>query len=161
MGHIYLSGPASHSRIRPVLSPNPVPLPPRRRRFTMPSTKTILLSGLSLASEALAAKLIASHFSGPVYTLDLALASPTSGTLSVTGNVTGCGRIPAWLHVDKASETVYCFDESWFGSGVLAQYSAGADARLTLAASAPTLGNSVYGSLYGGADDKSFVITAE
>lgn len=127
----------------------------------MKSTKTVLLSGLSLASESFAAKLIASHFSGPLYTLDLTLANATSGTLSVAGQVTGCGRIPAWLHVDKASKTVYCFDESWFGSGVLAQFSASEDASLTLAASAPTLGNSVHGSLYGGADDKSFVITAE
>lgn len=127
----------------------------------MKSTTTVFLAGLSLASESLAAKLIASHFSGPVYTLDLTLTNATSGTLSVASQTTGCGRIPAWLHVDKASETVYCFDESWFGSGVLAQFKANKDARLTLAASAPTLGNSVHGSLYGGTDGKGFVITAE
>ena len=84
----------------------------------------------------------ASHFSGPLYTLDLTLANATSGTLSVAGQVTGCGRIPAWLHVDKASKTVYCFDESWFGSGVLAQFSASEDASLTLAASAPRCASS-------------------
>ncbi|KAK8110267.1 uncharacterized protein PG998_006724 [Apiospora kogelbergensis] len=123
------------------------------------TTGFVLASGL--ASHALGAKLIASHFSGPVYTLDLTLTNATSGTLKVAGQTSGCGRIPAWLTVDKASNSVYCFDESWYGSGVLAQFSADADAKLTLKSSAPTLGNSVYGSLYGGSDDKSFVITAE
>ncbi|KAK8009704.1 glucosamine-6-phosphate isomerase [Apiospora arundinis] len=123
------------------------------------STGFVLASGL--ASHALAAKLIASHFSGPVYTLDFTPTNATSGTLKVDGQTNGCGRIPAWLTVDKATNSVYCFDESWYGSGVLAQFAADANAKLTLKSSAPTLGNSVHGSLYGGSDDKSFVITAE
>ncbi|KAK8041497.1 3-carboxy-cis-cis-mucoante lactonizing enzyme [Apiospora phragmitis] len=123
------------------------------------STGFLLASGL--ASQALAAKLIASHFSGPVYTLDLTLANATSGTLKVTGQTSGCGRIPSWITIDKASNSVYCFDESWYGSGVLAQFAADDEAILTPKASAPTLGNSVFGALYGGDDDKSFVITAE
>lgn len=125
----------------------------------MRPTGSILASGL-LASQALAAKLIASHFSGPVYTLDLALTNATSGTLRVTGQASGC-RMPAWLTVDKASNSVFCFDESGFGGGVLAQFAADDQSILTPKASAPTLGNSVFGSLYGGDDDRSFVITAE
>ncbi|KAK8017815.1 isomerase YbhE [Apiospora rasikravindrae] len=124
------------------------------------STALVLASGL--ASPALAAKLIASHFSGPVYTLDLSLTNATSGTLKVASQVNnGCGRIPSWITIDKASNSVYCFDESWYGSGVLAQFAADDQAVLTPKASAPTLGNTVFGALYGGDDDKSFVITAE
>ena len=119
----------------------------------------LLASGL--VSHALAAKLIASHFSGPIYTLDLTLTNATSGTLKVAGQTSGCGRIPSWLTVDKASNSVFCIDESWYGAGVLAQFAADADAKLTLKASAPTSGNSVHGSLYGGNDNKSFVITSE
>ncbi|KAK8066853.1 hypothetical protein PG997_013600 [Apiospora hydei] len=124
------------------------------------STALVLASGL--ASPALAAKLIASHFSGPVYTLDLTLANATSGTLKIASQVdNGCGRIPAWLTVDKATNSVYCFDESWYGSGVLAQFAADDQAVLAPKAQAPTLGNSVFGALYGGDDDKGFVVTAD
>lgn len=125
----------------------------------MRSHSILAASGL-LASPGLAAKLIASHFNGPIYTLDLALTNATSGALKITGQTSGC-KMPAWLTVDKASDSVFCFDESGFGGGVLAQFAADDQAILKPKASAPTQGNSVFGSLYGGDDDRSFVITAE
>ncbi|KAK7955182.1 hypothetical protein PG988_015876 [Apiospora saccharicola] len=124
-------------------------------------SNSIIASGLLASSQtALAAKLIASHFSGPIYTLDLALTNATSGTLKVTGQVNGC-KMPSWVTVDKASDSIFCIDESGYGGGVLAQFAANDQAVLTPKASAPTLGNSVFGALYGGDDDRSFVITAE
>ncbi|KAF2203770.1 putative isomerase YbhE [Delitschia confertaspora ATCC 74209] len=125
----------------------------------------MLLTGLSLLSETFAVKLLASHFSGQVYTLDLTLTNPTTGALKISSQQKGCGVTPTWLYLDEESRTVYCFDESWAGSGVIQQYSLNAkDAsttQLKLTGSASTAGNSVYGSLYGGPNGKSFVITAE
>jgi hypothetical protein len=127
---------------------------------------SILLAGLSLFSETLAVKLISTHFSGQVYTLDLTFTEPTKATLKVDSKVTGCGVTPTWLYLDEQTRTLYCFDESWQGSGVITQWSVpkveGSSAStLTLSGSAKTPGNSVHGSLYGGADGKSFVITSE
>jgi 6-phosphogluconolactonase (cycloisomerase 2 family) len=139
---------------------------------------TILLTGLSLLSEVLgnpvrrprpgkadAVKLIATHFSGQIYTLDLSLSNATSGSLAVTSKTTGCGVTPTWLYLDESTRTLYCFDESWQGSGVIQQYSLNpkdaSTTSLTLTGSAATPGNSVHGSLYGGKDGKSFVITSE
>lgn len=132
----------------------------------MAPIKLIALTGLSFLSNAFAVKLLATHFSGQIYTLDLTLASGgSSGTLAVSSKVKGCGVTPAWLHLDEESRTVYCIDESWQGSGVLQQYSlnpkTASNTVLTLTGSAATPGNSVHGSLYGGKDGKKFIITSE
>jgi hypothetical protein len=122
-----------------------------------------IVTGLSLFTETFAVRLLASHFSGTIYTLDLNFASETSATLSVTSKATGCGVTPTWLYLDQSTRTVYCMDESWAGSGVLTQYSLGANtsSTFTMTGQAKTPGNSVHGSLYGGANGKSFLITSE
>ena len=120
--------------------------------------KTTALMGLCLLSQVLGAKLLVTHFSGPLYTLDF---NANAKSLKVSSQTKGCGQIPTWLHLDKDSRTVYCFDESWYGSGVLSQYTLKSDSSLSLVASAATPGNSVHGSLYGGKDGKGFVVTSE
>lgn len=128
----------------------------------MAPIKSILLTGLSLLSETFAVKLLASHFAGNLYTLDLALTNATSGALTITSQTKGCGVTPTWLYLDQSTRTLYCFDESWQGSGVITQYSYAKNVNaLTQSGSAATPGNSVHGSLYGGADGRSFVITSE
>jgi hypothetical protein len=123
---------------------------------------SILLAGLCAVSKTSAVKLLATHFSGQIYTFDLTLSSATSGTLAVTSKTAGCGVTPAWLHLDQDTRTLYCFDESWQGSGVLTQWSLPKNSSaLTLTGSAKTPGNTVHGSLYGGKDGKGFVVTAE
>lgn len=119
-----------------------------------------LLAGVSLAPGAWAATLIASHFSGGIYTLSLATAG-TSGTLSVTSQATGCGTTPGWIELYADSRKLYCFDESWMGSGYIAEYSVANDGKLSLTGRVRTTGNSVHGLLYGGADGRGFVATAE
>jgi 6-phosphogluconolactonase (cycloisomerase 2 family) len=129
-----------------------------------PLFKSIILAGLALVSDTVAVRLLGTHFSGQIYTFDLTFSNPTTGSIAVTSKTTGCGVTPTWLYLDQESKTVYCFDESWTGSGVLSQYkydpSKGSQA-LTLSGQAKTPGNSVHGSLYGGKDGKSFVITSE
>ncbi|KAI0127612.1 Lactonase, 7-bladed beta-propeller-domain-containing protein [Xylariales sp. AK1849] len=120
-----------------------------------PLTST-LLTGLE------AARLLVSHFSGQIYSLSLTLNNSTSsGTLAITSEASGCGQIPTWLHLEESTRTVYCFDEDWNGSGVISQYSIDSSSTLALTGSAKTPGNSVYGSLYGGPDGRSFVVTSE
>ncbi|KAF1969870.1 3-carboxy-cis,cis-mucoante lactonizing enzyme [Bimuria novae-zelandiae CBS 107.79] len=125
-----------------------------------------LLAGLSFvpggstAPTASPATLIASHYTGKLFTLTFT-PSGSAGSLTVGSPVTGCGTTPAWLELYSADKTLYCFDESWNGSGFIAKYSVGSDGKLTLGSQAKTTGNSVHGLLYGGTDGKGFVATVE
>lgn len=119
-----------------------------------------LLAGMTLTPCALGATLIASHFSGGIYTLSLASAN-SSGTLAITSQATGCGITPGWTEFYSDSRQLYCFDESWMGSGFIAEYSVANDGRLSMTSQLRTGGNSVHGRLYGGEDGRSFVGTAE
>ncbi|KAH6618385.1 Lactonase, 7-bladed beta-propeller-domain-containing protein [Chaetomium sp. MPI-SDFR-AT-0129] len=119
-----------------------------------------LLAGAAVAPGALGASLIASHFSGTLYSLSLATADST-GTLTVTSQATGCGLTPAWIELYSDTNTLYCFDESWTGSGSSAEYSIGNDGSLSLTGNLKTGGNTVHGKLYGGEDGKGFVATVE
>lgn len=114
----------------------------------------------ALAPGALGATLIASHFAGGIYTLSLTTDNGR-GTLSVTSETTGCGTTPGWIELYADTRQLYCFDESWMGSGYIAEYDVAEDGTLTLTAQATTTGNSVHGLLYGGADGRGFVATAE
>jgi len=119
-----------------------------------------LLAGIALAPGAYGATLIASHFAGGIYTLSLA-ANNGSGTLSITSQTNGCGTTPGWIELYSDTRKLYCFDESWTGSGVNAEYSVANDGKLTVTAQTKTTGNSVHGLLYGGTDGRGFVATAE
>jgi hypothetical protein len=119
----------------------------------------LLAAGVFLAPGALGATLIASHFAGGVYTLSFT-GSNTSGTLAITSQTT-CGTTPGWIELYTDTKKLYCFDESWSGSGVLNEYSVANDGRLSLTGSAKTTGNSVHGLLYGGSDGRGFVATVE
>jgi 6-phosphogluconolactonase (cycloisomerase 2 family) len=117
-----------------------------------------VLTGLALVPSAWGASLIASHFSGKVYTLDFQEAS---GQLSVVAETGGCGTIPGWIQLYSEDKALYCFDESWFGSGTIAKYNVASDGRLTVASQFRTTGNDVHGTLYGGSNGKGFVATAQ
>jgi 6-phosphogluconolactonase (cycloisomerase 2 family) len=129
-------------------------------------TSLSLLAALSFvpssisAPTASSATLLAAHYTGKLYTLSFTSTGST-GSLTVGSPVTGCGNTPAWLELYPADKTLYCFDESWTGSGSNAAYSVGSDGKLTLKSSARTSGNSVHGVLYGGSDGKGFAATVE
>lgn len=118
-----------------------------------------LLWGLSVLNSVTAVQLLATHFSGFIYTLDLQLKDDlSSGSIKVTSKNSGAGVTPAWLHLE--GRTLYAIDESWQGSGVLTQWQVG-KGSIKLQATAKTPGNSVHGDLYGGKDGKSFLVTSE
>ncbi|KAK3116437.1 hypothetical protein LTR53_003230 [Teratosphaeriaceae sp. CCFEE 6253] len=105
-----------------------------------------LLSALAaalLASDVLAERLFASHYTGKIYTLSYERSSSSTGTLSNEASTAGCGKMPAWLTLDRSSRTLYCFDES-YGSGVV-----------------KTSGADVHGWLYGGPQGEGFLAMAE
>jgi len=112
------------------------------------------------APTASSATLLAAHYTGRLYTLSLTSTGST-GTLTVGSPVTGCGTTPAWLQLYSDDQTLYCFDESWNGSGSNAVYSVGSDGKLTLKSSFRSSGNSVHGALYGGTDGKGYAATVE
>ncbi|KAI9154877.1 putative 6-phosphogluconolactonase [Paramyrothecium foliicola] len=119
-----------------------------------------ILAGFSLVPSVFSASLLASHFSGKVYTLNFS-QNGNSGNLAITSETTGCGTTPSWLQLYSEDQKVYCFDESWTGRGYIAQYNVATDGRLTLSTQFSTSGNDVHGVLYGGADGKSFLATAQ
>ncbi|KAK7178879.1 hypothetical protein DPSP01_004861 [Paraphaeosphaeria sporulosa] len=112
------------------------------------------------APTASSATLLAAHYTGKLYTLTFT-SSGSTGSLAVSQPVTGCGSTPAWLQLYPEDKTLYCFDESWTGSGSNAAYTVGSDGKLTLKASGKSTGNSVHGLLYGGSDGKGFAATVE
>ena len=75
--------------------------------------------------------------------------------------VGGCGVTPGWLEYNPLDKSVYCFDESWQGSGVITNYAVATDGKLTQKATQKTAGRTVHGTLYGGSQGKSFIATAE
>ncbi|KAK3936510.1 6-phosphogluconolactonase [Diplogelasinospora grovesii] len=124
-------------------------------------TRLTLAAGSLLLPSVLGVTLLASHYNGNLYTLSLTGTPGVSGNLSITSTTTGCGTTPGWLELYPEDKTLYCFDESWSGSGSMAQYSVAADGTLSLTAQVPTTGNDVHGTLYGGVDGKGFVASAQ
>lgn len=118
------------------------------------------LAVVGLASAVLGDKLLASHYTGKVYSLDL-----TNGTLKSTSSIGGCGKMPSWLTLDSETGTLYCFDESGagqgVGGGVVTSYTVNSDGSLKQSGQAKTSGGDVHGWLYGGADGRGFVAMAE
>jgi 6-phosphogluconolactonase (cycloisomerase 2 family) len=110
---------------------------------------------------ALGAHLLASHYTGRIHSLTLTGSEAGNASLTVGGSANGCGGMPAWLQLDADTGTLYCVDESWFGTGFAASFAVTDDGSLALAGQAPTTGSSVHSTLYGGDDGKGFLATSE
>ncbi|GAP87545.1 putative nitrous oxide N-terminal [Rosellinia necatrix] len=118
----------------------------------MPLLSLVIPALLGLPAHVLGVNLLASHYTGKIYSLSF-----NNGTLKVGPSVAGAGSLPAWLGLDTSSDgakTVYSVDEDWFGSGVLASFAVGADGTLTQTGRLASLGASVHGTPY--ADSKFF-----
>ncbi|KAH9901751.1 Lactonase, 7-bladed beta-propeller-domain-containing protein [Xylariomycetidae sp. FL2044] len=109
----------------------------------------------------LGASLLASHYTGKIYTLSY-LGSGGNSSLSVGPSVSGCGTTPAWLHLEPDAQTVYCVDEDWNGSGFLTSYSVdAATGNLAQSGQIITSGASVHGTPFGGEGGGGFIATVE
>ncbi|KAI2464245.1 putative isomerase YbhE [Annulohypoxylon bovei var. microspora] len=128
----------------------------------MASFKTLILGTLGLVPEVLGANLLASHYTGKIFSLSFT-GSGSNATLVTKSSIEGCGTLPAWLHVDSNATTVYCVDEDWNGSGILSSYSVGSDGSLEQTGKAVTAGASVHGSPFGSGskDGYGFIATVE
>ncbi|KAI4859539.1 putative isomerase YbhE [Hypoxylon rubiginosum] len=119
----------------------------------MASLKALILGTLGLAPEVLGANLLASHYTGKIFSLSYTPgARNATATLSSKFDTSGCGTLPAWLHIDSGVPIVYCVDEDWNGSGMLSSYSVGPDGSLKQTGQTVTSGASVHGTPYGGGD---------
>jgi hypothetical protein len=108
--------------------------------------------------------LLATHYSGFVYTLAYTPPSSTSNqhaNLTIKSSINTCGKKPSWLTLDSASKAVYCMDEDSSGHNVLASFSITDSGATSLRASASTTGGSVHGALYGGSGNKGYFATVE
>jgi 6-phosphogluconolactonase (cycloisomerase 2 family) len=131
----------------------------------IPHLVPVVLAALGLLPVALADKLLASHYTGQVYSLDLTVSGST-GTLQSTVSTSGCGKMPSWLTLDSDTGTLYCFDESGAGQqgvsgGVVTSYVVNTNGALKQSGQAKTAGGDVHGWFYGGSDGKGFLATAE
>jgi hypothetical protein len=108
--------------------------------------------------------LLATHYSGSVYTLSYTPPSSTSNqhaNLTIKSSTNTCGKKPSWLTLDFASKAVYCMDEDSSGHNVLATFSVTDNGATSLRTSTSTAGGSVHGATYGGSDNKGFFATVE
>ncbi|KAK5635679.1 hypothetical protein RRF57_011391 [Xylaria bambusicola] len=114
----------------------------------MSSLKLILSALLGLPAHVLGVNLLASHYTGKIYSLSF-----NNGTLTVNPSPTSVGTFPAWLGLDTSggAKTVYSVDESWYGSGVLASFTVGANGALTQTGRLTSSGASVHGTPYANA----------
>ncbi|OHF03983.1 hypothetical protein CORC01_00845 [Colletotrichum orchidophilum] len=94
---------------------------------------------------ALAATLIASHYSGQLYTLNLS----STNQLTIASSVSTGNRMPAWLDFDPASKIVYIPDEVQWGQPLLKSFSLAADGSLTPKGQVQTAGGELHSTLYG------------
>lgn len=118
------------------------------------SLSAVLLPGV------LGASLLVSHYTGNLYSLNLATNGAT-GTLSIKQQLRAGGSMPSWLTLDSAAGKVYITDESTYGSPVLTTVPVSADGTLGTPSTAKANGGAVHSSLYGGSDGKGFIATAE
>ncbi|KAK3632008.1 hypothetical protein LTR56_016601 [Elasticomyces elasticus] len=96
-----------------------------------------LLAAISLVGFSSAETLFASHYSGQIYTLDLA-KSGSAYSLSVASKITGCGALPAWLTYDAAGSMLYCSDETFSGGASISSFKADSKGVLSNAIKAST-----------------------
>lgn len=121
--------------------------------------RTLALAGALFSSSACGAKLVASHFSGNLYSLTLS----DSGELTVDSETSSGNFWPAWLDLDAESRTLYVPDESdWSPPNGLVTFTVGEDGSLTPGdeGQAVTQGGEVHSTLYGGQDGKGFIAFA-
>ncbi|KAI3325212.1 putative isomerase YbhE [Xylariaceae sp. AK1471] len=114
----------------------------------MPLLNLILSALFGLPAHVLGANLLASHYTGKIFSLTL-----SNSSLTVTSSATGAGNLPAWLGLDSSTgaQTVYSVDEDWNGSGTLASFTVGANGALTQTGKLTTSGASVHGTPYANA----------
>ncbi|KAJ2984976.1 hypothetical protein NUW58_g5781 [Xylaria curta] len=110
----------------------------------MPSLNVIVAALLGLPAHVLGVNLLASHYTGKIYSLSF-----DNSTLTV-GSSTAAGTLPAWLGLDTNGgvKTVYSVDESWYGSGTLVSFTVEANGALTQTGRLTTSGASVHGTPY-------------
>ena len=109
-----------------------------------------------------ATTLLASHYSGTLYTLTLTgNASSAAGTakLAITSQLRAGGTMPSWLTLDSAARTLYVTDESSFGGASLTALSVSADGSLKVTGTARTTGGELHSGLYG--EHGGFIAVAE
>ncbi|KAI1190255.1 Lactonase, 7-bladed beta-propeller-domain-containing protein [Nemania serpens] len=116
----------------------------------MPLLNLIVPILLGLPAHVLGVNLLASHYTGKIYSLSF---NNSTSTLTVGQSFSGAGTLPAWLSLDTTGgiNTVYSVDESWYGSGVLASFTIGANGALTQTGNLASKGASVYGTPYANA----------
>ncbi|KAL8376692.1 hypothetical protein RB595_007691 [Gaeumannomyces hyphopodioides] len=121
------------------------------------------LALLSLALGPVAAQttnLVASHFSGNLYSLSYTSSGGT-GRLAQTASQRAGGTWPAWLTYDSASRTLYTVDEANWVGPVFTEFKVAADGKLTKGAASPRSGGELHSTLYGGQDGKGFIAGAQ
>ncbi|EJT75796.1 hypothetical protein GGTG_05726 [Gaeumannomyces tritici R3-111a-1] len=129
-----------------------------------PARTVSALALLALALGQAAAQttnLVASHFSGNLYSLSYTASGGGAGRLAQTASQRAGGTWPAWLTYDGASRTLYTVDEANWVGPVFTEFKVAADGKLTKGAASPKSGGELHSTLYGGQDGKGFIAGAQ
>ncbi|KAF9871774.1 hypothetical protein CkaCkLH20_10708 [Colletotrichum karsti] len=119
----------------------------------------LLWAFLTVFGKVQGATLLASHYSGQIYTLNLSPANQ----LTITKSASSGNRMPAWLDLDSATKTLYVPDETQWGQPLLKSFSVADDGTVTAKGQAQTAGGELHSTLFGhgGQDGKGFIALAQ
>lgn len=123
------------------------------------------LACVLLPSTAFGASLVASHFSGFIYSLSLTTGNGTNdtsaGVLAITSKLRAGGGMPSWLTLDSVSGNIFVNDESEDGTPLLTALKVNADNSVELVANATGSAGQVHNSLYGVSNGTRFIAVAQ
>ncbi|TEA20922.1 putative 6-phosphogluconolactonase [Colletotrichum sidae] len=120
-------------------------------------TMQLLLTLLLAVARVKASTLLASHYSGQLYTLSLS----STNQLSISGSISSGNRMPAWLDLDSASRTLYIPDEVQWGQPLLKSFTVGTDGAVVPKEQIQTSGGDLHSTLYGGPNGKGYIALAQ
>lgn len=129
------------------------------KTFTMVATQHLLLPLFSsAASAACAANLLATHYLGTINYLTFS----GDDSLTLTSSSSTGNTLSSWVTYDSATKALYIPDEVFTGasSGNLVSFTVGNNGSLTATGKGSAPLGGVATALYGGADGKSFIVTA-
>lgn len=106
-----------------------------------------------------AVNLWATHYSGHLYTLELA-----EDKLRISDKQKTCGAMPSWLTYDSEARVVYCSNEEGTADpsthGSLTAYDVGPGGKLKQVATMHTVGGGVNSVIYEGGKGQKFLAIA-
>ena len=105
--------------------------------------------------------LYVSHYSGTVSQLTLTAGQYGNYSLALQSSLTACGSMPSWLTLDSASKTLYCSDETLYGTPSLTSFAVDTSGAIKQSVKVTSVtGGGVNNAVYNTTSGKEFLAIA-